>query len=235
MNAKKTLLIACGQNEQAVIAAIEQQYQINGYHVFYSDLTGKSEIEQYIKKLVADNGALDAFIYLSPLPQAGSILGGGADILFRNMNDDLEVGMWWVQSVSKQMTAQTVPGRIVTLAHITALVPTEQYSYCSASQLALMNLCRSGIQELAAYDICINIIFRGFSEQDPAQKDFVEKMKSLHKDDGIPLMVYTQPEEVAKTCFLLTDPTIRSFNGAMVTLDGGFYVTRKIRYLEPTI
>lgn len=155
------------------------------------------------------------------------------NIIANTMNDDLERGLWWVQSACKKMVQQGVEGRVVTLAHIAALVPTEYYSYGAASQLALMNTCRSGIQELVSYGIKINTLFRGFTREDPQQKTFVEQLRELHKDDGIPLLEYTGATEIAKTCALLTDPQIHSFNGAMLTLDGGFYVTRKIRYLDP--
>ena len=233
MEHKNTILIAGGKAEPELLSTLENLYLQQGWEVYFSQQTEYEKINQAINTIIIDGRKLNAFIYISPPPLRGSMLDDDDNIIANTMNDDLERGLWWVQSACKKMVQQGVEGRVVTLAHIAALVPTEYYSYGAASQLALMNTCRSGIQELVSYGIKINTLFRGFTREDPQQKTFVEQLRALHKDDGIPLLEYTGAMEIAKTCALLTDPQIHSFNGAMLTLDGGFYVTRKIRYLDP--
>ncbi len=229
---QKTILIAGHEMESALTTALIKHYSRQGYDVLFGECREQQAITQEIDRLVAGNRALSAFIYISPPPRQGNMLDDDAGVINATMNDDLELGLWWIQAISKKMIVQGAGGRIVTLAHIAALVPTERFSYGAASQLALMNLCRSAIQDLMPYNIKINTIFRGFSETLPAEREFVEQLRVLHKDDGIPLLEYTRPEEIASTCYLLTDPNINSFNGAMLTMDSGFYVTRKIRYLK---
>lgn len=233
MEHKNIILIAGGQAEPKLLATLEKQYSQQGWCVYFSQETRHVNIIQAIEDITGYDRKLSAFIYISPSPRRGSMLEDDDNIIAATMNEDLETGLWWVQSACKKMVQQKVQGRVLTLAHITALVPTEYYSYGAASQLALMNICRSGIQELVPFGIKINSLFRGFTEEDPQQKTFVEQLRQLHKEDGIPLLEYVHPEEIAKTSSLLTDPHISSFNGAMITLDGGFYVTRKIRYLDP--
>lgn len=233
MENKNTILITGGQAEPNLLSTLGKYYSQQGWSVYFSQETEYHNMAMAIDDIITGEKKLNAFIYISPPPRQGSMLDDDEHIIAETMNDDLERGLWWVQNACKKMVQQGVQGRVVTLAHIAALVPTEYYSYGAASQLALMNICRSGIQELVPYGIKINTIFRGFSEDDPQQKAFVEQLKQLHKDDGIPLLEYVNAEEIAKTSMLLTDPDIHSFNGAMLTLDGGFYVTRKIRYLDP--
>ncbi len=233
MALQNTILIAGGEKEPLLLAGLEDYYTSQGWQVCMSEAIDNSHIQDDIHRYTAGGQTLNAFMYISPPPRRGSMLDDDPDIITSAMNGDLETGLWWVQSACKKMVEQGVPGRVVTLAHITALVPTEYYSYGAAGQLALMNLCRSGMQELVAHGIKINTIFRGFTQEDPQQKRFVEQLRELHKEDGIPLLEFTSVREIAKTSALLTDPLIQSFNGATLTLDGGFYVTRKIRYLDP--
>lgn len=233
MSEQQYILIAGGISEPSLLAELSRHYAERGWQVSFSQSTQQDAIQDEVEKL-SEHQPLHAFIYISPVPRQGGMLDDADSIIATTMQDDLEVGLWWVQAVCRKMRQQSIGGRIVTLAHIAALVPTEYFSYGASSQLALMNLCRSAILELAPYNININTVFRGFSAEDPAQVSFIEQLKVLHKDDGIPLLKYNQPVETAKTCYLLTDPEISSFNGAMLTLDGGFYVTRKIRYLSPT-
>jgi len=229
---QKTILIAGHEVESVLMSALIKHYSRQGYDVLFGECCEPQSIAKEIEDLISGNRSLSAFLYISPPPRQGKMLDDDADVINATMNDCLERGLWWIQAVSKKMIAQGTGGRIVTLAHIAALVPTERFSYGAASQLALMNLCRSAIQELAPYNIKINTIFRGFSHTHPLEHEFVEQLKVLHKDDGIPLLEYTSPEDIASTCYLLTDPQINSFNGAMITMDSGFYVTRKIRYLS---
>ncbi len=235
MPTTKQLLIAGGEDDRALLAALAAHYSQNGYQVLFGKQSQPEDFQDHMAQLTLAGRTLDAFIYISPTPREGSMLGDHDNLIATAMDDDLEKGLWWIQAACKHMVRQGRGGRIVTLAHIAALVPTERFSYGAAGQLALMNLCRSGIQELVPYNIKINTVFRGFSQSDPAQRTFFEQLKTLHKEDGIPLLEYTQPEEVAKTCYLLTDTSISSFNGAMLTMDSGFNITRKIRYLSPII
>lgn len=233
MASQKTILLTGHDAEPALLDALTKHYSRQGYDVLFGESREPQSIAQEIETLTGNDRLLTAFVYISPSPRQGTLLEGGADVINHTMNDDLELGLWWIQAVSKKMVAQGRGGRIVTLGHIAALVPTEKFSYGAASQLALMNLCRSAILDLSPHNIKINTIFRGFSASHPAEREFVEQLKVLHKDDGIPLIDYTQPEDIASTCYLLTDLNINSFNGAMLTMDSGFYVTRKIRYLNP--
>ncbi|KEA51305.1 hypothetical protein DT73_18250 [Mangrovibacter sp. MFB070] len=228
---QKTILIAGQEVESSLTGALIKHYSSQGYDVLFGECREPQAIAQEIDHLVTGNRSLSAFLYISPPPRQGNMLDDDSGAITATMNDDLELGLWWIQAISKKMIAQGTGGRIVTLAHIAALVPTERFSYGAASQLALMNLCRSAILDLVPFNIKINTVFRGFSETQTAEREFVEQLRVLHKDDGIPLLEYTRPEEIASTCYLLTDPNIHSFNGAMITMDSGFYVTRKIRYL----
>lgn len=233
MVSQKTILLVGQDAEPVLVEALTKHYSRQGYDVLFGESSEPQSIADEIDKQIGCDRTLTAFVYISPSPRQGTLLDNDADLINHTLHDDLERGLWWVQAVSRKMVAQGRGGRIVTVAHIAALVPTERFSYGAASQLALMNLCRSAILELAPHNIKINTLFRGFSKTHPAERECVEQLKILHKEDGIPLIEYTQPEEIAATCYLLTDLNINSFNGAMLTMDGGFYVTRKIRYLNP--
>lgn len=235
MAMQKTVLITGFGAGAELINALTRHYSRQGFDVLYGESREADAIGEEITTLIHGERTLSAFIYISPPPRQGTLLQDDAGLINETMNDDLEVGLWWIQAVSRQMVRQGTGGRIVTLAHIAALVPTERFSYGAASQLALMNLCRSAVLDLAPHRIKINTLFRGFSATHPAEREFVEQLKMLHQDDGIPLIEYTEPEEIASTCYLLTDPAINSFNGAMLTMDSGFYITRKIRYLSPAL
>jgi NAD(P)-dependent dehydrogenase (short-subunit alcohol dehydrogenase family) len=225
----QTLLIACGERDASTTAAIAEHFRADGYDILRSEGAGADDIASDVESLTALHGAIDAVVYLSPPPVTGTVLGGGAEVLAERVRTDLEAGTRWLQAAARSMLDHRVNGRITLVGHITAAVPTQRFSYCSTSQLALMNLSRGAVLELAGRGIRVNTILRGWDEDRPDQAAYVRELRAQHAGDGVPLLASTGPDEVAKAALLFSDPAMTSLNGALLTLDGGFQISRKIR------
>lgn len=212
---------------------IEKYFNLNGVGVVFCNSHGQKNIYDKVSSLFEVYNNVDSLIYFNTSPKSGSLTTSESENALKfGLNNDLEDGLWWIQSVCKKFIEHNTKGRILTVGHITSVVPTERYSYGACGQQALMNLCRSAILDLKPHNININTVLCGFDESNSEEYEFIESMKQLHKDDGIPLLEYTSSSDLAKTCYLLTDISVNSFNGSLITLDSGFYVTRKIRYIE---
>ena len=223
----QTLLIACGERDTATTAALTKRFREEGYDVLRSEATGNDDITAAV---AAQHDPIDALVYLSPPPVTGTVLDGGSEVLTERVRTDLDAGTRWLQHTARHMLDHGVHGRITLVGHITAAVPTQRFSYCSTSQLALMNLSRGAVLELADRGIRINTILRGWDADRPDQAEHVRELRELHAGDGVPLLGFTDPDEVAKAALLFSDPSMTSLNGALLTLDAGFQISRKIRY-----
>ena len=226
----QTLLIACGERDTATTTALTKRFREDGYDVLRSEATDNDGIAAAVASLTAQHGPIDALVYLSPPPAAGTVLDRGTDVLTERVRTDLDAGTRWLQHTVRTMLDNRVHGRITLVGHITAAVPTQRFSYCSTSQLALMNLSRGAVLELADRGIRVNTILRGWDADRPDQAEHVRELRELHADDGVPLLGFTDPDEVAKAALLFSDPAMTSLNGALLTLDSGFQISRKIRY-----
>lgn len=229
---KKNVLIALGNRRPQLTKELVKVYQNNGYHVLQSQAENSEDIHSYMEAMQEEFGAVDIFIYIAVPPYEASILDGRLeDRVFRSMREDLETGLWWLQAVAKSMICHGIKGRILLQSHISALVPTQKFSYCSTGQAALLNVGRVAVLELSKYGICTNFIALGWSEQ-KQEEDFAQKLRKCHEKDQFPLLPDIDLGEVAQACLQLSNPDICVMNGALISLDGGFSVSRFIREIK---
>ncbi|MEW9673054.1 SDR family oxidoreductase [Ammoniphilus sp. 3BR4] len=228
----KNVLIANALRYPALSAEIRHAFEQSGYGVTLSNAVTEAEINQVVADAEKEQEGIYALIYIPQTVFNASILDcKSAERIFDEMRQELQGGAFWLKAVGNSMVKNGIEGRIVILSHVTSNVPTQKFSYCSTGQAALNNLGRVAAVELAEYGIRTNLLVMGWTDTEN-QNHFVGQLRALHQHDKAPLLPTISNDEIAKMCFTLCDPRMSAVNGAMITLDGGFSVTRHIRKLE---
>lgn len=224
---KKNVLIAFGDRKPALREQMVETFQKNDFNVLQSNCSLLSDIQEEVENINNEYGDIHVLIYFPQPPFKMSILDANfSDKVASQIHEDLETGVWWIQTVGKSMASRGNRGSIILLSHITSIVPTQKFSYCSTSQAALMNVAKVGVFDTKKHDISINIVVTGWSE-DKNEKEFVEQLREVHQNDNNPLLPYTAEQEVAQVCIDLSKT--KGINGTTITVDGGFSITRPIR------
>ena len=107
-------------------------------------------------------------------------------------------------------------GRVIFLVSTASIRPVQGATLAATAGAFLSTLAQVGAVELGGDGITVNVVAHGWIEgTDP--EAFVE---------GIPAGRLARPEEVAEVCVFLASKAASYVNGAVVPVDGGFWITK---------
>jgi len=108
------------------------------------------------------------------------------------------------------------PGRVIFLVSTASIRPVHGAALAATAGGFLSTLAQVGAVELGGNSVTVNVVAHGWIEG--ADSDaFVE---------GIPAGRLARPEEVAEVCVFLASRAASYVNGAVVPVDGGFWITK---------
>jgi 3-oxoacyl-[acyl-carrier protein] reductase len=106
-----------------------------------------------------------------------------------------------------------VPGRIVLLSSPPAVRPVHGATLPATAGAFLTRAAQVAAAELGESGVTVNVVVPGFVDDDR----FVE---------GIPVGRLARPEEIAAVVGFLATEAAGYVNGAVITVDGGFTITK---------
>jgi len=192
-------------------------------HAYYClDLSDTAAIESCIKKIVAENGAVDGLVYAAGIDISLPIQ------LFKpeKVQEVFAVNYFGFIETVRQLCkkGRFNPGmRIVGLSSIAAKCGDKTHTVYSASKAAIDASVRCLAKELADRNICINTIAPAMTDTNIYQ-EFYEKHGEEAKQELVKrqYLGIAKVEDVANAiAFLLSDGS-RFMTGSCMAYDGGF-------------
>jgi 3-oxoacyl-[acyl-carrier protein] reductase len=110
---------------------------------------------------------------------------------------------------------EDLPGRVVFVVSTASVRPVQGGALDATVGGFLTTLGQVGAVELGARGITVNTVAHGWLEGEP--EELVE---------GIPAGRLAQPDEIAAAIAFLASPAASYVNGALLPVDGGFWITK---------
>lgn len=126
------------------------------------------------------------------------------------------------QICARSMIERGVPGAIVNVSSISAMIGLPLHAAYCASKAALDGLTRVMAVELGAHGIRVNAINPVVTLTPMAEKAWSDPAKSAPMLARIPLDRFVQPDEVARSIAYLLGDDAAMVSGTSLAVDGGF-------------
>jgi NAD(P)-dependent dehydrogenase (short-subunit alcohol dehydrogenase family) len=175
-----------------------------------------------------ETAALAAFDTLIVLPAAfvyKPFIDTSDDEWDAAINGNFERPLWLAQAFAKARINAGRGGSIIFVSSVAAVSPLVHTSALGTSLGALRALARMAAVDLAPHHITVNVIECGWTEGD-ATAPYLTPDAQAHITAGTPTGRLVSAVEIASLCTYLASPAARNITGAIMTLDGGYSLTR---------
>jgi NAD(P)-dependent dehydrogenase (short-subunit alcohol dehydrogenase family) len=117
------------------------------------------------------------------------------------------------QSAARSLAERGEPGRIVLVSSAAAVRPVHGATLAATAGAFLTTLAQVAAVELGPARITVNVVAPGF-------------VGDSRFDDAVPVGRVAEPRDVAEVCAFLASEAAAYVTGAVVTVDGGFSITK---------
>jgi NAD(P)-dependent dehydrogenase (short-subunit alcohol dehydrogenase family) len=183
--------------------------------------------------LLDDPAALST--HFATLPTGGQMIVVPSSYVYKRFLDttdaewdavltrNFERATWAAQAFARAQVAAGSGGSIVFVSSVAATMPFVDMSAYGTSLAALRALARMAAVDLAPHNITVNVVECGWLV-DVAANEAHLKQSERHILAGTPTGRLIRTDEVATACAFLR--MARSVTGSVLTLDGGYSITR---------
>ncbi|MGY3146442.1 3-oxoacyl-[acyl-carrier protein] reductase [Bradyrhizobium sp. USDA 3397] len=131
--------------------------------------------------------------------------------------------LWTTQAVAPGMKRRN-SGSIVNLSSIQALVGWTEGATYNAAKGAILALSKGWAQELASWNIRVNVVAPGHTETEMTSRNDPPELRAA-KAKTIPLGRYGQPHEMGEAIAFLASDEASFITGQVLSPNGGFVIT----------
>ncbi|MBQ8053359.1 MAG: hypothetical protein IJ198_06125 [Lachnospiraceae bacterium] len=228
----KAVMIAMGSRNETLAGELTKDYEARGYQVIRSEERTQEGVKNAYEKVEKDGIAVETCIlFPEPVYQVSLFDDDFIERMEASIDEGLIVGAWWLQQTANYLNRNGIKGQMIVMNHVSNIVPTQRYSYCSIPEAALANLVRVGVMDTHGNtDININLLTLGWLESTPMEKKWEEEMVRLYGGAKAPVLKCVADQEVIDACRAFD--LLGGMNGGNIVLDNGFAISRTIRQLE---
>lgn len=212
-----------GRNQEHGDVRVGRIKELGGQAEFFSaDSTSRDDLTALRDHVVAQGRHVDILINGAGVNSATPFLEISDEEWTRILDVNLRSVQIACQIFGKLMVERKVPGSIINIASVSAVVPLSRVFTYSLSKAAVVSLTQNLSREWAAQGVRVNALSPGFFPAEQNRK--VLTPDRIAKVLGhTPVARFGSPEELAGAILLMASPRAGSFlTGANIVVDGGF-------------
>jgi len=136
-----------------------------------------------------------------------------------------ESAVYISQGIAKHMIANGTRGSIVFLSPVSTVMPFVDSSLTGTSLAALRPLAKMSAVDCGQYGIRTHTLVMGWIESESTQTYLTDEGRA-YIEAGIPLGYIGDPTAIGDVCCFLMSDLSRYMTGSVITVDGGYTLTR---------
>jgi meso-butanediol dehydrogenase / (S,S)-butanediol dehydrogenase / diacetyl reductase len=196
------------------------------------DVTDADSVEVAVADHVQHFGGLDVMVANAGIAVTAPLLETTAEQWQLTMEVNLRGVFHCYQSAARQMISQGRGGRLIGAASVAAHRGGKWQSAYSASKFAVRGLSQSVAQELAPYQITVNVyspgvvhtpMWEGIDAEMARRRGTELGSEMARMVAGIPLGRLENPNDVAGVVSFLASPDADYITGQSIVVDGGMW------------
>lgn len=185
-----------------------------------ADVAQAGAAERIVEAAVSRFGRVDILVSNAGGRVAGSIESTSEEVWRSNLDLNLfalvRLGRLLVPRFKEQQW-----GRIIAVAALSVRLPRPGQIVSNASRVAMLAVCKTLAQEVAAFGTTVNCVCPGRIRTSQIQRAMSEEDIARVAATEIPARRFGEPEEVGDLIAFLASPRAAYITGNAITVDGG--------------
>lgn len=190
-------------------------------HTLILDWENLENVREHLRELDGIHGA----VICPEWHEIGAFVDTSPSDWDRAMRMNYENAVYLSQAIAERMISDQIKGSIIFLTSVATLLPMVDTSIIGTSLATLRPLAKMAAVDCGEYGIRVNMIAIGWINTESNQQ-FLTKGGQAFIEQGIPLRKIGKPESVGDACCFLMSDLARYMTGTVLTVDGGYTLTR---------
>ena len=180
-----------------------------------TDINLPPVLREAVVGALTERAEVDVVVAGADVPRVGRFLDLGQGD-WQAMVGGIRSSFQAAQRDARSFLQQGGAGRVIFLVSTASIRPVQGAALAATAGGFLSTLAQVGAVELGGRGVTANVVAHGWIE-DADSDAFAE---------GIPIGRLARPEEIADVCVFLASRAASYVNGAVVPVDGGFWITK---------